>query len=607
MGDSPQPVLVYNRIDVNRRKTQLLMAAFVALLLPLAGGVAQYVTPASVFTRTIRPDELQPTESEFVAELIAAVMVLLAITSAAVCFAAQFSSSFLLRHVGARRASREKHAALCRTVENLCIGAGLPQPALYVVESDVANAFATGRDPQHASLVITSGLLSLLTPRELAAVVAHELSHIGNYDTRLGTMLAAVVATLRLPWSAGVSLLRLGSRVPLGRLVRAVPLLRIPLTFALSSVTSMISGIVAVGALLFYADVPAGLRLWRGLGVVMPLYVLFGAPFLATRLRRTISREREFLADADAVLLTRDPDGLALALVKVSRAGWGVKAGAATAHLYFVDPLPAAASWWDTLYQLHPPIEERIGHVATMGDGIPAEELEAAEQIGREYGERLYIKEARRRLPVALRPIEPAAGHAEDHAAPIGAQLVDSSAAQGTKFRLAKAVTPLYEKPDGWSKRVARLPRGAIVTVSRPEGNFVRVATNSASGYIPCGALAEPLQGNANQASHETGFANEESGFANPQSRTLNPDIVHEKPDARSQDSERFSQGGDAPITPLYEQPDGLSRVLAQLPHDAVLTSAMKEGNFIRVTTGNNTVGYVARWAPLAALKAFQQ
>jgi hypothetical protein len=82
---------------------------------------------------------------------------------------------------------------------------------------------------------------------------------------------------------------------------------------------------------------------------------------------------------------------------------------------------------------------------------------------------------------------------------------------------------------------------------------------------------------------------------------------VHEQPDALSHESERFSEDRDAPLTPLYERPDGLSRIVAQLPHDAVLTSAMKEGNFIRVTTGNNTVGYVARWAPLAALKPFQR
>ena len=573
MADGPRAALVYDRIDANRRNTRLLTVGFVALLLPLVGGVAQYVTPDSIFTGAIRLDRLQPTTNEFLVELMIALIVLLAITSAAACAAALFSSSLLLRHAGAQRVNPEEHAALCRTVENLCIGAGLPQPALYVVKSDVANAFATGPDPRHASLVITSGLLSLLTPRELTAVVAHELSHIGNCDTRLGTMLAAVVATLRLPWTVGVSLLRLVSKVPLGGMYRAAPFLRIPLTFLLGSATSMISGIGAIGALLLYADMPAGLRVWRWIGVVMPVYVLLVAPFLATRLRRTISREREFLADADAVLLTRDPDGLALALAKVSRAGWGVKAGAATAHLYFVDPLPAGASWWDTLYQLHPPIGERIGHVATMGDGIPAEELDAAEQIGREYGERLYINEARKRLPIRLRVVEPAT---KNRATPIFLQLGAGGAGPGTKFRLASSVSPLYEKPDGWSKVVDQLPRGAIVTVDRPEENFVRVAADSASGYISRGTLAERFLESADHRSPEPEF------------------VVRDSAEA-------------AGLTPLYEQPDGLSRILARLPRDADLTSATKDGDFVRVTMGNNTVGYVARWAPLAALKPFQQ
>jgi len=110
--------------------------------------------------------------------------------------------------VHARRVGSQEQPLLWRTVENLCIGAGLPPPALYVVDSDVANAFAIGHDPRHTSLVVTSGLLSLLTPCELTAVVAHELSHIGNYDTRLSTMLAALVATLRVPWNVGVALLR---------------------------------------------------------------------------------------------------------------------------------------------------------------------------------------------------------------------------------------------------------------------------------------------------------------------------------------------------------------------------------------------------------------
>ena len=580
------------------------MAAFFVLLLPLAGGLAQYLAPESIFSRAIRPgfsktlqpDNVQPTASEFLSELMMAVGVLLAIATAAIWFAAQFSSSLLLQHVGARRVRREEQPGLRRTVENLCIGAGLPLPELFIVQSDVANAFATGYDPEHASLVVTSGLLSLLTPRELTAVVAHELSHIGNYDTRLGTMLAAVVATLRLPWNAGVALLRLCCRLLEsandGQLRGPFSVVYL-INFGLPVLGAMMAGVATIGFAVADADMPAAARIWRLLAIAVVPYALFGAPFLATRLRRLISQEREFLADADAVLLTRDPDGLALALAKVGRAGWGVlKAGAATAHLYFVDPLPASRSWWDSLYQLHPPIDERIGRVATMGDGIPAEELEAAEQIGREYGERLYVKESRKELPLELRPIEQAPWLAEHAGQPLAVQVAGNDVQPGMTFRLTSPDTSLYQKPDGWSPVIERLPEGSIVTFDRLEENFVRVATDSAFGYVSRGTLATRFQESASQIPRA----------AQPEPLTLLP----ERPDAASQGTDRLSEGHDASKTPLYERPDGWSPILAHLPHDAVLRSVVTEGNFIRVTTGDNTVGYVARGAALAALKPFE-
>ena len=106
-------------------------------------------------------------------------------------------------------AVRDKDPGLFRTVENLCIGAGLPRPALYIIESTEPNAFTTGCDPEHASLVINRGLLHLLDERELAAVVAHELSHIGNHDTDFSTMLAALVETVRFPLTVVTRIARL--------------------------------------------------------------------------------------------------------------------------------------------------------------------------------------------------------------------------------------------------------------------------------------------------------------------------------------------------------------------------------------------------------------
>jgi heat shock protein HtpX len=493
MSASTESALVYERIDTNRQNTRLLMATFVLLLLPLAGGLAQYLTPESIFNGAVTRDGLNPTLSQIWAELMTTVIVLVAIAGATMFVAVTFSSSLLLQHVGARRVKHDDQPQLCRTVENLCIGAGLPAPAIYVVESDVANAFATGSNPKHASLVVTTGLLSLLTSRELTAVIAHELSHIGNYDTRLGTMLAAAVATLRFPKVAAVAIWRLMRRLmqtDQGRGgVAFVMLLGRPMIAAL---LWTLSGILTIGFYVAFSDMHEGLRVWRLLGVLTPLYVLFGAPAIATGLRRMISQEREFLADADAVLLTRDPDGLALALAKVGRAvAPGMKAGAASAHLYFVDPLPPGTSLWDRLYEVHPPLADRIERIAAMGDGIPPDELEAAEQVGREYGERLYVKNVRTQLPAELRPVELKPGMAEQLGERLDVQLADL--VPGMKVRLTQAETPLYQNADGWSPVIERLPEGAIIEFIGLEANFVRVATDRVRGCISRGTVAKRL------------------------------------------------------------------------------------------------------------------
>lgn len=294
MAENPQPVLVYNRIDENRQNTWFLIGAFVVLMLPLPTAVVLMLP-------------LVPNVTPYVAPYSPLLMwVLLTSGIAALRNALPASSSLLLRHVGARRVTREEQPALWRTVENLCIGAGLPPPALYVVESEVANAFAIGHDPDHASLVITSGLLSLLTPRELAAVIAHELSHIGNYDTRLGTGLAATVATLRLPWTVAVDLV---VDVDLRRsLVRLLPLLGLVPVLVLDVILEFLGVHSILGTTRFV--VATLVRLtdpWVATVGVAVAYAFVGAPFLATCLRWMISQEREFLADADAVLLTRDP------------------------------------------------------------------------------------------------------------------------------------------------------------------------------------------------------------------------------------------------------------------------------------------------------------
>ena len=192
-----------------------------------------------------------------------------------------------------------------RIVENLSIGAGLPAPRLYVIESPAPNAFATGLDPGHASVIVTRGLLRLLDRGELEGVIAHDFSHIGNRDTRLNMMTAALAMTLRLPvtalhwlWNAIKKKLN-GSpeefRKTLGLAVYGIALVPLLLTFAIFLPAEFWSQLDFLGPVM----------------LLLPVYVFILAPILAPRVSRTVSREREYLADADAVLLTRNPEALA--------------------------------------------------------------------------------------------------------------------------------------------------------------------------------------------------------------------------------------------------------------------------------------------------------
>jgi heat shock protein HtpX len=450
--DTPAPVLVYDRIAVNRRNTRLLLAAFAALLGPFAYGLAQFLP--DVYALAF-PDA---TGAEIVSLATIAFMAFIFAVGFA-CVGNAVVSSFLLWRAGARRAGREKEPELFRTVENLCIGAGLPPPALYIVESTEPNAFSTGTDPDDASLVISRGLLHLLDERELSAVMAHELSHIGNHDTDFSTMLVALVETVRFPLMVVTGIARL------------ICLLSHPEDEETGS-DEVQQTIITVGLVVFLVVLDAGLAnvfafewsLRATLAVAAPIYVLVLAPACATLLRRTMSQQRDFLADADAALLTRDPEGVALALAKVGGAIHVTpNADAATAHLYFVDPI-ARASWFDGAYRSHPPIDRRIALLARMGDGIPETELRDAAAAGENF-----------------RYNPPLVGN--EHTVP-GTR----SRLAGTEFRLTDQNTPLYEKPDGWSDVVHQLASGTVVTFNERIGAFARVATGGTVGYISTGA-----------------------------------------------------------------------------------------------------------------------
>lgn len=238
-----------------------------------------------------------------------------------------YSDKIVLSMSGAKEVDKNNGRELYRLVENLCITAGLPLPKIYIIEDSAPNAFATGRDPRHAAIALTSGILGKLEKTELEGVIAHELSHIGNRDILIST-----IAT------------------------------------------------VLVGIVVLLAD---WFRHWSFFGgrrsnddnnnnqlgaIMLVLAIIFSilAPIFAQLLQLAVSRKREFAADADAALLTRYPEGLARALEKISSDREPLEAAnRATAHMYIVSPFKGKeeknqVSWFAKMWMTHPPVAERI-------------------------------------------------------------------------------------------------------------------------------------------------------------------------------------------------------------------------------------------------------
>ena len=232
-----------------------------------------------------------------------------------------FSDKLVIKMTGAQPVTMATHPMLWNTVENLSITAGLPMPKVYVVNDPAPNAFATGRDPEHAAVAATSGLLSILSQTELEGVMAHELSHIGNRD-----MLVSTVAVV-------------------------------------------LAGFVAILADFFMrAMVFGGGDRDNKAGIIFLVLGIVGiilAPLAAQMIQMAISRKREYLADASGALLTRYPEGLASALEKISMYSQPMqRANTATAHLFIADPFGnnhgTLRQKISNLFQTHPPASDRI-------------------------------------------------------------------------------------------------------------------------------------------------------------------------------------------------------------------------------------------------------
>ena len=298
---------LYTQVSSNRWKTGFFLLLFMLILIALAAVVSWYYGSVDIL---------------FIAGVVVIIQGMVSLYA---------SDSIALAAAKAEPLDPKLYHDAYNTVENLCITAGLPQPRLYFIDDTAINAFATGRNPQHAALAITRGALERLDKNELQGVLAHELSHVGNEDIRLMSMvmvMAGMIALisdifLRSMWWGG------GRRR--------------------SNDNDNSSGILMI--------------------IAIALAVL--APLAATLIQLAISRKREFMADANGVLLTRYPEGLISALHKIEADEEPLEvANRGTAHMYFANPL--RSQWLSSLFTTHPPIEQRI-KALKEGSGMATE------------------------------------------------------------------------------------------------------------------------------------------------------------------------------------------------------------------------------------------
>jgi heat shock protein HtpX len=290
---------MYNEIDSNKRKSILLITIFIVLVI-LLGWLFGQITNSGYAGLVI-------------AIIISVIMAL---------FSYYKGDKVALWTAGAQSIEKKDNAYVYRLVENLCLTAGLPLPRVYIIPDPAINAFATGRDPNHASIAITAGAIEKLENEELEGVIAHELSHVQNYDIRFMTIVIVLIGIIALlsDWLMRSFLFRRRRN-------------------------DNNSG--QLGIILLVA------------GIILAIL----APLIGKLIQLAISRKREFLADASGALLTRYPEGLAKALEKIEIYNKQPmqKANDATAHLYISNPFGEnKQKFFHKLFSTHPPIEERI-------------------------------------------------------------------------------------------------------------------------------------------------------------------------------------------------------------------------------------------------------
>jgi len=285
---------MYNQIDSNKRKTNFLIIFFCLFIIGLAWLVNVYMG--------------------YGYEIVIFAVFLSTFMSV---FSYYGSDKIALASTGAKKIEKKDNPYVYRLVENLAITAGITTPKIYIINSPALNAFATGRDPEHASIALTTGIISALENEELEGVIAHELSHIKNYDIRLMTIVVVLVGSI-----------------------------------------SLLANII-FRARLFGGRGNNNNNKNNGIMLIISLVLLMISPIIANIIKLAISRKREYLADASGAMLTRYPEGLARALEKISKSNKPLEtANTATAHLFISNPFNKKS--FSSLFSTHPPIEDRI-------------------------------------------------------------------------------------------------------------------------------------------------------------------------------------------------------------------------------------------------------
>jgi heat shock protein HtpX len=283
---------MYSAIAANKRNTIFIMVAFVGIISAIGYLVSLYFGDTSITLWVVIGSLIYALIQYFVATKLAISM------------------------TGAREIEKRDNPRLWRIVENLAISTGMPMPKVYIIDDPAPNAFATGRDPRHALVCATTGILEIMDDRELNAVMAHEMGHVQNYDIR-------------------VSMIALG----------------------LVSAIGVLSDLVL--RMFFFGDDRRGNN---PIVMIVGIIIVILAPIMALIIQMAVSRQREYLADATSAMTTRDGEALASALEKLEQYGRPMqKQNTATAHLYISNPLKPGA--FASLFSTHPPIKDRVARL----------------------------------------------------------------------------------------------------------------------------------------------------------------------------------------------------------------------------------------------------